>query len=618
MVAFHKKLPPASLSSLSGLHFLPLGGCGEIGMNANLYCVDDEWLMVDNGVTFSRYPDTVLMSDIRPFIHAVDVRERLKGLVITHAHEDHVGAVAYLWPHLQCPVYATPFTLNILRHKMREVGLKINCLHEIELEKDVQIGPYHVEFVSLTHSVPEPSALMIRTKYGNIFHTGDWKIDPEPLIGQSIDSNRMEKLGEEGVLALVCDSTNVFIKGVSGSEYGVRTTLSHLIAKCENKVILSCFSSNLARVKSAYEAAKKAGRKVCLVGRSLQRMVDAAFHCGYFDNSMSFLPIHEASTYPGSKLLIMTTGSQAEPMAALTRMSLGKHPLLHINEGDTVVFSSRVIPGNQEAISALQNRLIRMGVTLVVRDEDVEEIICSGSSCDDFQRDKEQWNGDTYIGDLHVSGHPCRDELAQIYKWLKPTIVVPVHGEDLHIKEQALLAKSLGIPHAIRPHNGQLFKLTPQGATCEGRFPTGRLAVDGNRFLEAEGSVLYQRMQLLDRGILDILLVFYKGQEGKFKTKILSHGVFQDDREKRHWKDVIYRLASEELDPNTEEKPQEGKREKQKDQGKNSGSSEGDKKTPRASVDLSERCFGLQKTIQDAFQKKWGKSPIVKVGYIFS
>lgn len=594
-------------------------------MNANMYCVDDDWLMVDNGVTFSRYPDTVIMSDIRPFIHAVNVKERLKGLVITHAHEDHVGAVAYLWPYLQCPVYATPFTLNILRHKMREVGLKINCLHEIELEKDVEIGPFHVEFVSLTHSVPEPSALMIRTKYGNIFHTGDWKIDPEPLIGNPIDANRMKKLGDEGILALVCDSTNVFVNGVAGSEYGVRTTLTHLIAKCQNKVILSCFSSNLARVKSAYDAATKAGRKVCLVGRSLQRMVDAAFHCGYFDASMSFLPIHEASTYPASKLLIMTTGSQAEPMAALTRMSLGKHPMLHIHEGDTVIFSSRVIPGNQEAISALQNRLVRMGVTLVVRDEDVEEVIRLGScSTETFHQEEEKWNGDTYIGDLHVSGHPCRDELAQIYSWLRPTIVVPVHGEDIHIKEQAILAKSLGVPHAIRPHNGQLFELTPQGAPCKGSFPTGRLALDGNRFLEVNGSVLYQRMQLLERGIVDIMLIFYKESLGKFKTKILSHGVFQDEKEKRFWKETIQRLIVADLQEDSSQNDEEGEK---GDKGssrkpkRKQGSSSEDKKSPslhQGGNNLSERCFALQKNIQDVFQKKWGKSPIIKVSYIFS
>jgi ribonuclease J len=570
------------LENPQGLSFVPLGGSGEIGMNANFYCCDGQWLMVDNGITFSRSPDMVLMSDIRHFVESVDL-SKLQGLFVTHAHEDHVGAVAYLLGYLNCPLYATPFTAYILGEKLKELNLKVQ-VNEVPLLSRTQVGHFNIEFVSLTHSIPEPSALMIRTAHGNIFHTGDWKIDPKPLIGQAIDTKRMIELGQEGVLALVCDSTNVFEEGFSGSEGDVENAIYDVVAGCTGRVIISCFSSNLARIHSCYKAAVATHRKVCLVGRSLQRMVDAARHCGYFNDSFQFIPVEEVKNHAPSSVMILTTGSQAEPKAALTRMSNKDHPFVTLGEHDTVIFSSRVIPGNQEAIAALQNRLTLQNVQMI-----------------------------TYKEGLHVSGHPCRDELAQMYDWLKPQIVVPVHGEAIHLKEHAAFALSKGVPFAIVPKNGNIFHLSPGPIKLLGDVPTGRLALDGRRLVDYTGPVVTQRKELLDRGSLFVFVALSSANRKILSRTVMSHGVFEYEAERdaveSQIKNLITEIYTEAINQGDLKKRIKGG----KDNKPSSVASEDSIVAPPASKSSAPTHITAARRIRNLFYKKWGVQPVVRV-----
>lgn len=561
--------PPKSikdLSNLEGLHFLPLGGCKEIGMNANFYHSHGQWLMVDNGITFSRTPDAILMTDIRSFVNSIDIKT-LQGLVITHAHEDHLGAAAYLWPYLRCKMYATPFTAFILKKKLKDVGLESKAeVIEIDLGGSINLGVFSVRFVSLTHSIPEPNALVIKTPEGTIFHTGDWKNDPDPLIGQPINGEQMKAIGDEGVLAVVCDSTNIFEEGTSGSEKTVQKSLEKAVQQCKGRVILSCFSSNLARVQSAYQAALANGRKVCLMGRSLERIVAAARHCGYFNEEIQFISAGEANELPPSRVMIITTGSQAEPSAALTRMSLRTHPFIKLHKDDTIIFSSRVIPGNQESISALQNRLVLDNITIL--------------------NDKDK--------DLHVSGHPCQDELRQMYEWLRPSLAVPVHGEDMHIREHALFAQKLGIP-AIRPHNGCLFRLAPGPVELVGNVPTGMLALDGKRITEEQGPVMTQRRRLLSGGILVINVILSRSTQKIVQKHITNYGVFETSNDFKEWEGLISKeLASAFCQENLERTPSPSSK----------------RRNPSI---LSELSHMAEKQISTLFKNRWAIFPIIKV-----
>ena len=551
-------------------------------MNANFYCCDGQWLMVDNGITFSRSPDMVLMTDIRHFVESIDL-SKLQGLFVTHAHEDHVGAVAYLLGYLNCPLYATPFTSYILGEKLKELNLKVQ-VNEIPLLSRTQVGNFNIEFVSLTHSIPEPNALMIRTAHGNIFHTGDWKIDPKPLIGKAIDTQRMIELGEEGILALVCDSTNVFEEGVSGSEGDVENAIYDVVSDCKGRVVISCFSSNLARIHSCYKAAVATHRKVCLVGRSLQRMVDAARHCGYFDDSFHFIPVEEVKNYTPASVMILTTGSQAEPRAALTRMSNRDHPFVTLGEHDTVIFSSRIIPGNQEAISALQNRLVLQNVKMI-----------------------------TYKEGLHVSGHPCRGELAQMYDWLKPQIVVPVHGEAIHLKEHAAFALSKGVPSAIVPKNGNIFHISPGPARLLGDVPTGRLALDGRRLVEYNGPVVTQRKELLDRGSLFVFVVLSSANRKILSRTVMSHGVFEYEAERdaveSQIKSLITEVYTEAINQGDLKKRTKG----EKDARSASVAPEGSIVVAPSSKSSAPTHITAARRIRNLFYKKWGVQPVVRV-----
>ncbi len=481
------------------LYFLPLGGSGEIGMNLNLYHTRGKWLMVDLGITFDQTPGIeVLMPDTK-FIE--EHAQNLAGIVLTHAHEDHIGAVPYLWSRLQCPLFATPFTASLLRHKLKEAGLNAP-LHEIPLSGGVDIGPFSVDFISITHSIPEPNVLAIRTAAGTIVHTGDWKIDPDPLIGKATDIDALKKLGDEGVLALVCDSTNVFVPGHSGSEKPIRKNLIELVAKFPGKrVLIACFASNVARVASCAEAGIANKRLVGLVGRSLHRVDEVARQLNYFKDYPPFLNHHDAGFLERDKTLLVCTGSQGEQRAALLRIAKGEDRHIFLEEGDVVIFSSRQIPGNEKSISALQNLLVRNGVQVITANDE----------------------------DIHVSGHPCRDELKKMYSWIRPKIVVPVHGEDHHILEQAQLALANNVPYVITPRNGDLIALTETGAKLVDQVYSGRLALDGRKLIPYKGTVMHDRHRLMNTGHALVTLILERKGSFKHPPSVLLIGVAEGE-----------------------------------------------------------------------------------------
>ncbi|MFA7262746.1 MAG: ribonuclease J [Caulobacter sp.] len=462
------------------LVFLPLGGSNEIGMNFNLYGYgpedDRKWIVVDLGITFGDQttPGVEVILPDPEFIE--QYADDILGIVLTHAHEDHIGAVAWLWPRLKAPVYATPFTAFLLREKLRDAGILDDVdITEVPLSGKFALGPFELELITLTHSIPEPNGLAIRTPLGVVLHTGDWKIDPDPLLGGVTDDDAIRKLGDEGVLAMVCDSTNVFVDGHAGSEADVRKALVSLIKPLRGKVAVACFASNVARMDSVIRAAEAADRRVCLVGRSMHRMSAAARSVGLMKGLKDFINEKEARHFPGDKILYLCTGSQGEARAALARIASGTHPHVNLGKGDHAIFSSRVIPGNEVPIRNLQNHLADRGVRLYT------------------ERD--------HPG-IHVSGHPCRDELAQMYAWARPQIAVPTHGERRHLLEHALFAKDLQVPQTVSPRNGDMVRLAPGRAEIIDEVPAGRLYVDGGMVTPENGDALKERRHAAFNGVL--------------------------------------------------------------------------------------------------------------------
>jgi ribonuclease J len=459
----------------SELLFVPLGGAGEIGMNLNVFGFDDRWLVVDLGVTFGTpaLPGIELVMPDPSFVEAR--RDRLLGIVLTHAHEDHLGAVPYLWPRLRCPVYATPFTAALLRTKLVEEGLLDQVpIVEVALGSRLSLGPFELDFMTLTHSIAEPSALAIRTPLGTVFHTGDWKIDPDPLIGHPLDEDALAALGEEGVLAMVCDSTNVFNPSASGSEAEVRRHLLELVGRETGRVAITAFASNIARLETLAEVARAHDRQAVLVGRSLRRNVAVAQQTGYLTGLPPFVAEEDAGYLPRDKVLLICTGSQGEPRGAMARIAAGEHPHVRLAEGDTVIFSSKIIPGNELALGRLYNELAKKGVRIVTEK-------------DEF---------------VHVSGHPGRDELARMYQWIRPQVAVPVHGEARHLFEHAELARELQVPRAIVPENGAVIRLAPGEPAVVDRVPAGRLVLDGNRLVADDSLSVVERRRGLYNGHL--------------------------------------------------------------------------------------------------------------------
>ncbi|MGQ3298004.1 ribonuclease J [Reyranella sp.] len=486
------------------LLFLALGGAGEIGMNLNLYGTAGKWLMVDLGIGFADSSIAgveVVMPDPE-FI--VERRDALVGIVLTHAHEDHLGAVADLWPRLKAPVYATPFAASVLKRKLIDAGLRDQVpVTEIPLGGKFSLAPFELEMITMTHSILEPNAMAIRTKFGTIFHTGDWKIDPEPLLGELTDEAMLKRIGDEGALAMVCDSTNVFVEGEAGSEAKVRRNLETLVRGHAGRVAVTCFASNLARVESIALAAVAAGRHPVLSGRALTRMLESAQECGYLLDFPECVPEKQAGYLPRDKVLFICTGSQGEPRAAMSKLAGGEHRDLVLEAGDTAIFSSRVIPGNEHSVGRLQNALIARGVK-VTTDREAE---------------------------IHVSGHPARDELVRVYQWIRPKIALPVHGEVRHMMEHAELAKTCQVPETIVAPNGTLVRLAPGPAEIIDHVFSGRLARDGDTLIPLDGESLRERRKLLWNGAAAATLVVDRRGKPLAPPKVSLRGIDDADGE---------------------------------------------------------------------------------------
>lgn len=459
---------------------LPLGGCEQFGMNMTLYGHAGRWIMLDCGLGFAGddLPGVDIIVPDPAFI--AERAHLLDGLVITHAHEDHLGAVAALWPKLKCPVYATPFTAHLLRGKLVDRGLLAAVpITILPMSGTAKIGVFDIELVTITHSIPEPNVVALRTPIGTIMHTGDWKLDPTPLVGEVTDQKRLMEIGQEGVLLAVCDSTNALVEGTSGSEADVLESLTRLFQTIEGdrRIIVTCFASNVARLHAIAEAARSVGRDVALVGRSLHKIVDAAHATGVLPESLQFLDDKEAGYLPRGKVVYIATGSQGEDRAALPKLASNAHPELKLTPGDVVIFSSRTIPGNERSVLDLENSLIEQG--MVVHDR--------------------------MDSDVHVSGHPCRDELAEMYRWLKPKIVLAVHGERRHTTANAELARECQVPMAFAPKNGEMMRVTADGhLETIAHIPTGILAQDGERLLASGGDTFRQRRKLALEGVVAV------------------------------------------------------------------------------------------------------------------
>ena len=472
------------------LLFCPLGGSGEIGMNLNLYAYgkpdDQKWIIVDVGVTFAddSVPGIDLIYPDPGFI--VDKKEDVLGIILTHAHEDHIGAIAHIWPKLKCNIYATPFTAVLVREKFREKKIDITSnLKIVELNGNLNLAPFKIEFVTLTHSILEPNGLKINTPAGTVLHTGDWKCDPNPLIGNKIDESKLKSIGDEGVLAMVCDSTNVFSMGRSGSEMDVRKNMLKVIERLKKRVIVTSFASNVARMESVFYCAERTGRQIALVGRSMHRIFKAARECGYLQNVIEPLDSRDTKNISREKIIFLCTGSQGEPMGAMMRIANYVHPDVFIERGDAVVFSSKIIPGNEKKLYKLHNQLVREGIEVISEENEF----------------------------IHVSGHPNREDLKDMYSWVKPKSIIPVHGEHRHMIEHVKFAKEMQIPYTVKVENGDIVKLSPgEKPEVFDKAPSGKLYVDGNVAVEEDSRSIKERRNISSNGILDVtILVTPKG-----------------------------------------------------------------------------------------------------------
>jgi ribonuclease J len=486
------------------LLFCALGGSGEIGMNVNLYGTQGQWLMVDLGLTFADpdYPGIDLVLPDLDFIE--ERRDKLAGIVLTHGHEDHIGAIPYLAADLKAPLYATPFTAGLIAEKLEEEGLTGQVkLNVIARDASFEIGPFRLTYVALAHSIPEGNGLLIDTPHGRIFHTGDWKIDETPVLGEPSSHETLERVGDEGILALVCDSTNVFQDAPSGSEAGVHEGLRNEVARARGRVVITTFASNAARLQTIGRVANETGRKVCMAGRSLDRIVRVAKATGYLLDFPEIIGFDEAMRLPRKEVLIMATGGQGEQRAALGRIAFGNHDI-KLTEGDTVIFSSKIIPGNEAAIGRIMNALSDLGV-IIVTDRQAH---------------------------VHVSGHPGRPELAQMYDWIRPEIIVPVHGEPRHMAEHARFALSHGVPKAALQKNGDVVRLAPDGPAKLTEVRVGRLVLDGDVILPADGATITERRRLGFSGLISVAVPIGSNGELAGKPIVRPFGVpIEEDRE---------------------------------------------------------------------------------------
>ena len=472
------------------LIFCPLGGSGEIGMNMNLFAYgkpdNQKWIIVDIGVTFAddAVPGVDLIYPDPGFI--VDKKEDLLGIILTHGHEDHIGAISHIWPKLKCKIFATPFTSALIIEKFKEKKIDISgYLKIIKLNSTLKLKPFKIEFVTLTHSILEPNGLKIETPVGNILHTGDWKCDPDPLIGENINSKRLKQIGEEGVIAMICDSTNVFSAGRAGSELDVRKNMLNVMQRLKKRIIITSFSSNVARMETVFHCAKKVGRQISLVGRSMHRIYKAAKQCGYLKNIIEPIDAREAKKFAREKIIYLCTGSQGEPMGAMKRISNYSHPDVFIEKNDAVIFSSKIIPGNEKKLYKLHNELVKEGIEVISEENEF----------------------------IHVSGHPNREDLRDMYNWIKPRSVIPVHGEHRHMLEHINFAKEMQVPYPIKVENGDIVRLYPgDKPEVYDKAPNGRLYVDGSISVEEDSQSIKERKNISVNGFIEVtILITPKG-----------------------------------------------------------------------------------------------------------
>ncbi len=513
------------------LLFVPLGGCNEIGMNLNLYHYKGKWIVIDLGIGFADdyFPGIDVVLPNIEFLH--EIREDILGVVLTHAHEDHMGGVPYLWDEVDVPLYATPFTAAMLKYKMSDEGLANRVkITEVEAGGVIELGPFRLELTDLTHSIPEMQALAIKTDHGTIIHTGDWKLDPTPVLGPVSDEEALKKYGDEGVLALVCDSTNVFVEGDSGSEHDVRAELKQTISGLKRGVVVTTFASNIARVESIVRAGHEAGRQIVLLGKSLHRVTTAAKDVGYLAD-IDFISEKEASRLPPEEVMILCTGCQGESRAALTKLVQGQHPSLKLRQGDTVIFSSKIIPGNETRLRWLHNQMAGLGVNVITEKD----------------------------APIHVSGHPARAELERMYQLCRPRIAVPVHGEQTHIKEHAAFAGKMQVPDVVECENGVVVCLASQEhpVGIQGYVSSGYLAVDGNTIIPMDSPVIKTRRKLQEVGCLIVSLALDKHGKCAAPPIVTAPGILDEHADKEFMREIS-ELAREVAESGRDKKKKRG------------------------------------------------------------
>ena len=486
------------MSQKDQLIFCPLGGSGEIGMNMNLFSYgkpdNQKWLIVDIGVTFA--DDTLPGID---FIYPdpgfiIDKKDDLLGIILTHAHEDHIGAIAHIWPQLKCNIYATPFTSVLIKEKFKEKKIEIgNNLKIVDLNGTVKLGPFKIEFITLTHSILEPNGLSIETPVGTILHTGDWKCDPNPLIGNTINEKRLKQIGAKGVLAMICDSTNIFNPGRAGSELDVRQSLLKIMQNKNKRIIVTSFASNVARMETIFYCAKKIERQISLVGRSMHRIYKAARQCGYLKNVIDPIDSREAKKISREKIVYLCTGSQGEPMGAMMRIAHYVHPDVFIEKDDTVIFSSKIIPGNEKKLYSLHNQLVKNGIEVISEENEF----------------------------VHVSGHPNQEDLKDMYNWVKPKAIIPVHGEHRHMMEHINFAKEMQVPYPVQIENGDIVQIYPGNEPhVVDKAPVGRMYVDGNISISEDSQSIKERKNLANNGYLEVTIIINN------KGKVIKKPIF--------------------------------------------------------------------------------------------
>ena len=545
------------------LVFLALGGLGEIGMNAYLYGIGPpdarRWLLVDLGITFPEGEDDPGVDVIFPDLRFLEEEKgALAGIVITHAHEDHIGAVVEMWPRLGVPVFATPFTAGLLKAKLSEYGNRLQIpIREVPLNGRFNVGPFDIELFEMSHSIPESSALAIRTPLGTVLHSGDWKLDPTPTVGGTADAARLTALGEEGVLALICDSTNAMRDGRSPSERDVAKTLTDVIKAAPHRVAVTTFASNVARVKAVAEATRAAGRELVVAGRALHRVIDVAIETGYLPQGFRYVDQQQFSDYKRSSVVCLCTGSQGEPRAAMARIAENEHPDISLDKGDLAIFSSRTIPGNERAVGWIQNNLVRMGVEVLTDSEAL----------------------------IHVTGHPRQDELRQLYAWAKPRIAIPMHGEARHLEAHADLARAAGVQDVRVVYNGDVVRLAPGPTRIVDDAPVGRLFRDGRLIVPSGEGPVRERRKLAMVGIVVVALVLTRRGELVSDPQVVLDGVPVEDADGDSMEDI----ALTAVDGTLRSIPRERRR------------------------DIEMVTEAVRRGVRGAIAAAWGKKPIVKV-----